>query len=354
MTLQSNTEEDLRVRLAKANPSPHKQSLWKLWLVLLVTLLLASSWLIFPYFVEGRKLLQDAGTQIQEGRSEQHNSLAQVLARWVDVPGDVEVEVLFATEEYFKRSSSPRIAAQYDTENYYVFMVTENTHIGELPIGIPIAKMSVDGVIYPSYKSEGPDLADHHRSTTIWVPKRGPDGHEIISEGSHKVELILRGEWDEENAPQTVSWEMPFSYPDQGGAVTSPMLIMALSAGVLSSTLTPCLIQLIIVFMATLTGLSAEQLREGRAVPAQVRRRVFLIALAFVVGVTFFYTLAGALIGYAGKSAQIAFEEYSREVAFGSGILVILMGIWMGIQSRAPLVCKIPMPRKMSNADTGG
>ncbi|MDZ4134148.1 MAG: cytochrome c biogenesis protein CcdA, partial [Paracoccaceae bacterium] len=133
-----------------------------------------------------------------------------------------------------------------------------------------------------------------------------------------------------------------------------PVLIMSLAAGLLSVTLTPCLLQLIVVYMANLTGISAGQVSAGGGLPVAARRRMMLSALAFVVGFTFFYTMAGAVMGYAGKAAQMTFSNYSREVSIGAGVLVIAMGLWMGIKARAPIVCHLPAPRSMTTTDGGG
>ena len=255
---------------------------------------------------------------------------------------------------YFDRSSSPRIAARYELEDNHGFMVTETIHIGELPIGVPVAVLESDGKRIEATKVKGPDFADHYRSTTIWFPRFAPDGTATIPDGPASMDLVLTNDWDAANTSRRVQWDLPIVFPEATSSATPPMLIMALSVGILSATLTPCLLKLIVVYMATLTGLSAEQLRGGNVLPAEARRRMLLIALAFVQGVTVFYTAARAVIGYAGKQAQIQFESHSREVALGSGILVILMGLWMGIQSRAPLVCKIPMPGRMARADSGG
>jgi cytochrome c-type biogenesis protein len=355
MTTQVGPDtETLKLPDPIAGQSSGRSRLWRLWAVLFITLALASSWLIFPYFVEGKNLLQNAGSEITEERSAQHRTLAGVLARTVNNIDGLDVDVLWATDVYFERSSSRRIAAQYDVPDNHVFMVTESVHIGELPIGVPTAVLEVDGKLYEASKVEGPDLAEHHRQTTIWFPRIAPDGTRTIPDDAKSMTLSLTNNWNDANDARVMQWDLPIQYPDAEDSATPPMLILALSIGILSATLTPCLLQLIVVYMATLTGLSAEQMRQGNVVPAEARRRMLLIALAFVVGVTVFYTGAGAVIGFAGKAAQITFEAYSREVALGSGILVIAMGLWMGIQTRAPLVCKIPMPGMMARADKGG
>jgi len=100
-----------------------------------------------------------------------------------------------------------------------------------------------------------------------------------------------------------------------------------------------------------------EALKEQVGLPIPVgwaAAMVFTAAIAFVVGFTVFYTLAGAVIGYAGKQAQLIFSTWSREVAFATGVLVIAMGLWMGIKSRAPIVCRMPVPAGVRTSDKGG
>ena len=76
------------------------------------------------------------------------------------------------------------------------------------------------------------------------------------------------------------------------------------------------------------------------------------IALAFVAGFTLLYTLAGAVIGHVGHTAQLLFSEYSRTVAIASGVVVILMGIWIGIRGGRNLACRIPDRHAMSVTNT--
>ncbi len=353
MSLQSehpSKPADVRGEASKSG----SHSFLKLGLALLATLLLASSWLIFPYFVEGRKVLQDAGAEVAEGRTEQHRTLAQILTRYADGPGEADVDVMFATPEYFARSSSPRVAAEYEVATYHVFIVNEEVHIGELPARLPDATLVVDGESYAPYYVEGPVETDHHRTTILSFPRLDKAGNPVITDRTTHIDLTISNGWDSDDTARNAAWDLPISYPEDDTAFSSPMIVLALSAGLLSATLTPCLLQLIVVYMATLTGLSAEQMARGGAVPAKVRREMLVIALAFVFGFTLFYTAAGAVIGYAGKQAQLVFSAYSGEVAMGSGILVILMGLWLGIRARAPMVCRIPTPGVMNRVDKGG
>jgi len=321
--------------------------------VLLVTLALASAWLVFPYLMEGRQMLESAGDQVLSARNERMKTLGEFLVRPAFGPGEAEVDVLYATQTYFDRSASIRVASQYKPDIYEVFIVDESTHVDPLPQRLPTVELWVDGKSYQPADMEGPVDTDHHRSTIVRFARIGADGARIVPADARSVRVMVTSAWDPEATPREAVWELPLVYPETLDVLSSPSLVMALAAGLLSATLTPCLLQLIVVYMATLTGVSAGELGRGGAVPAVVRRKMLISALAFIVGFTAFYTAAGAAIGYAGKSAQILFSAWSREMAIGSGILVMAMGLWMGIKARAPLVCRMPMAGRMAASDKG-
>jgi cytochrome c-type biogenesis protein len=328
-------------------------ALAKLAAVLLVTLALASAWLVFPYLMEGQTMLEDAGDQVLTARNDRLKTLGEFLVRPAFGPGEAEIEVLYGSDVYFSRSASIRVSGQYQPDIYQIFIVDESTHIDPLPQRLPQVELWVDGKSFAPADIEGPLDTDHHRSTIVRFAKLGADGQPIVPPGAQSVRLVVTSDWDPDSTPREAVWTLPLVYPEAEDVLDSPTMIMALAAGLLSATLTPCLLQLIVVYMATLTGVSAEQLGRGGAVPAEVRRKMLMSALAFIIGFTAFYTAAGAAIGYAGKSAQILFSAWSREMAVGSGLLVIAMGLWMGIKARAPLVCRMPMARQMAASDKG-
>lgn len=323
-------------------------------LAFLATAALASSWLVFPYFFEGRTILKDVGGEIQAERQAVRETLAQHLTRYAAGPGEAEVEVLFATPVYFERASTPHMTAQYQPEKYLVFIINESTHTVDLPLQIPEVQMLVDGVPYTAVDAEGPMDTEHHRSTTVRFERLAPDGTPILRKPNGEILLRMTSEWELGDTERSALWRLPITYPEDTGGLLSPVMIMALSAGLLSAVLTPCLLQLIVVYLATLTGVSAAQVGSRSQVPADAGRKMFLIALTFVIGFTIFYTAAGAVIGYAGKTAQLIFAERSREVAVLSGLLVIGLGIMMGVKANAPIVCKIPAPKMLRNFDNGG
>jgi cytochrome c-type biogenesis protein len=61
-----------------------------------------------------------------------------------------------------------------------------------------------------------------------------------------------------------------------------------------------------------------------------------------VAGYIALFVVSGALIGYAGKEAQLFFANYTRLVGIVAGIIVILFGVWLGIRAKAPVVCNLP------------
>lgn len=328
--------------------------LGRVWLVFALTLMISSAWLVFPYYFEGRAVLQDVSAQVTADRNAAHRTLGQFLTRVAQGPGDATVDVLYATDVYFDRTSTPRASAQYGAADNHVFIVNEGVHIGELSQSLPMVELIVDGVSYDTIDMEGPVATDHHRTTVYRFARMDSTGAELIGPETRNVVMRLSNNWDTVNTVREVSWTLPITYPDVDAAIRSPILILSLAAGLLSVTLTPCLLQLIVVYIANLAGVSAEQMRDGKGLSTTARRQMMLSALAFVVGFTAFYTAAGAVIGYAGKSAQLVFSAYSRELAFGTGILVIAMGLWMGIKTQAPMVCRLPMPRAMTQGDKGG
>jgi cytochrome c-type biogenesis protein len=131
-------------------------------------------------------------------------------------------------------------------------------------------------------------------------------------------------------------------------------MLMAMAAGLLSAVLTPCLLQLVVIYLVTITGLSAADVTSSGVVPAASSRRMILVAISFVVAFMGLYTAAGALIGYVGKEAQLLFAEWSRTVSIGAGAVVIGLGLWVGVRARAPIVCRIPMANAMRSFDRRG
>lgn len=326
--------------------------------VLLVTLTLAiaASWLVFPYFIKGQNLISNVGGSVKQEKLRNAISIGQFLNRTTFGSGEAQVDVLYATPTYFSVTDSAQAVTQYRPDLYLVFLLTETTHIEDLPRQLPEAVLTIDGREYAPFDVEGPLEVYHHRVVTLRFPAYDEDGKSLLSANAKNIELQLFNTWDPDNAPRVMNWELPLEYPESllNPSPWTPIMVLGLSAGLLSFVLTPCLLQLLVVFVVTLTGFSTDQLRSNTAaVPAEVKRKLLRVALSFVAGLTALFTLTGAGIGHAGKQMQMFFAVWSPTLSIVSGIIVILMGLWIGIRSRAPLVCRL-VPEKMLQSSSGG
>lgn len=327
------------------------------WLVVILSLVIAvlvsSAWLVFPYLVQGKKLLSQVGGDVRQERRVKAVSIGQHLTRLAEGPGEAEVEVLYATPKYFEVTDRSGVAGKYQPNRYLVFVVTESTHTERLPDTPPAAMLLIDGVEYAPISREGPGFAEHHRTTVYQFPQSDGQGRPLIAEHPQTIQLRLRNRWDGADTPRMAVWHAPIQYPAEllVRREFTPVMMLALAAGLLSAVLTPCLLQLIVIYLATLTGLSAGQLTRSGAVPVDASRRMLYIALAFVGGFTVLFTVTGAVIGHAGKEIQLFLAERSRDVSIGAGILMIAMGLWMGAKTRVPMVCKLPFAGVASKLD---
>src|SRR5262244_638825 len=113
------------------------------WLILAVALALA--WLAFPYLLNGRRVLGDVGYSIQAERMNRSSATARLLVRAAYGPGEADVDVLYATTEYLDLIDPSGAARKYQPGRYLVFLVTETTHVDQLPTPPPHATLLIDG-----------------------------------------------------------------------------------------------------------------------------------------------------------------------------------------------------------------
>ena len=311
---------------------------------IVIALVIASTWLVFPYFVRDMDLIQNVGADVKAERLQDSITIGKFLNRTTFGVGEAQVDVLFATPKFFEVTDRAQTVNEYRPDLYHVFIVTETTHIEDLPVALPVATLSIDGREYTTDDVEGPLEVYHHRNVTIRFPAFDDDGNPLITESSKKLELELVNSWDPGNAARRFEWQLPIEYPQEllDNSAWTPWMITGVSAGLLSFVLTPCLLQLLAVYVVTLTGFSANGLQQsGATMPAESRRKLLLTSLAFVTGFTALFTVTGALIGRAGKEMQMFFAVWSPTLTVIAGILVLLMGLWVGIRTRAPLVCRV-------------
>ena len=325
---------------------------------------IAFSWLVFPYFVNGDKVLYETGQQVQVERMGNFRTLNNMLTRFIYFPGGIEVTALYASDEYFQYADRAGSIEQYRPDQHIVFFISEDVHTGFLPEGLAQAELLLGDHVIEPVSAEGPNLVEHHRTTILQFPKFDTTGRPYISDDADELRLRLTHTWDRDRVddgdtipvPSDYVWELPLNIPTElmSRDTFTSIMVFSLSAGLLSSVLTPCLIQLVLIFFATLGGITAQQVITDHGVTPEVRRKVMRLATAFVLGYIALFVASGALIGYAGKEAQIFFANYTRPVGIASGVIVILFGIWLGIRARAPIVCRIPGAEAIQDFKTRG
>ena len=324
----------------------------------------AFSWLVFPYFVNGDKVLYETGQQVQVERMGNFRTLNNMLTRFIYFPGGIEVTALYASDEYFQYADRAGSVEQYRPDQHIVFFISEDVHTGFLPEGLAKAELLVGEHVIEPVSAEGPNLVEHHRTTILQFPKFDTTGTPFISDDVDELRLRLTHTWDRDRVdsgetvpvPSDYVWELPLNIPTElmSRDTFTSIMVFSLSAGLLSSVLTPCLIQLVLIFFATLGGITAQQVITDHGVTPEVRRKVMRLSTAFVLGYIALFVASGALIGYAGKEAQIFFANYTRPVGIVAGTIVVLFGIWLGIRARAPVVCRIPGAEAIQNFKTRG
>jgi len=326
-------------------------------ILIVITTLLAVAWFV-PVLLQGGEQL----TKTQETRRQSALSISQFLTRQVDgaplglKEKDSSVSVVYATPKYFQIADKATQAAEYAPEQNLLFFIAEEIHIYDLPLSPPEARLRINGTTEYVSATGVEVLIDsfHHRSSIIRFPAIDSKGKNIL-DGVTSLELILSpAAGTGAKGTEIVQWDMPIEYParfEQGQNV-SVGTILALVAGLLAS-LSPCLAQLTACYLSTLAGVG---LRAEGETENTVRWRVLKTAFLFVVGFSFVYTLAGAVAGWAGQQIQAngLLVKWSGPLGVAAGGLLIIMGIWVAANARAPLVCKMPMPSFMRLSQKGG
>ena len=321
--------------------------------LLFVGAAIASSWLVFPYFVQGQQLLRGVG---DESRLMKAGSVSRYLTRELIRTPDLEITATFATDEYFQYVDRAAVIANLRPDRNLIFFVSETIHRGDLADEVPTARLRVGDREYLPAVSDGPSVAEHHRLSVYSFPKRDAEGDLIGEEEAGRLRLYITNPYLGSERPLTFVgiWDAPYSLPDElkSRADITPVAVLALGAGLLSSVLTPCLLQLVVVYGGVLAGFGTVPGRSagGTAqLTPVIRRKVMRLAFAFVLGFLSLYALAGAFIGAVGHQAQLAFSEYSRLVAVVSGVIVILLGLWVGFRGTRDFACRIPDRRAMDS-----
>ncbi|MEE9570481.1 MAG: cytochrome c biogenesis protein CcdA [Gammaproteobacteria bacterium] len=328
----------------------------KLSALLFVGLVIASSWLVMPYFVQGQQLLRNVG---DDSRLIKAGNVSSYLTRELIHTPDLEIMATLASDEYFQYVDRAAMVGNLRPDRNLIFFVSETIHRGDLPATVPRVSLRVGDDEYFPELADGPTLVAHHRLSLFSFSKRDTDGNVIDFEAAGRLRLYVSNRYlgSERDMTFVGSWDTPYSLPDElkSRADITLVAMLALGAGLLSSVLTPCLLQLVVIFSGVIAGFSTvpgQTTGGARQLTPVIRRKIKQIAVAFVLGFTFLYALAGAMIGAIGHQAQLVFAEYSRTVAVVSGAIVVLLGLWVGLRGTREFACRIPDRRAMDSLAT--
>ncbi len=294
---------------------------------LAASLVLALGWLAITK-TEGRSQLAAA--------SDRRVALTAVLTggltRTAQGAG-TDVEVILTPPAFFQFTGRTKEAAALGADRALVFVANENVHYGELPHHLsPILRVDGNTVLVPSEVKVLTDAVHHRTSALVFA-----DLPATFMNGDHTLELLVPAGSDR----ATLAWRTPLAYPDdlRSPAGLSLGLLAALAAGLLAA-ISPCLLQLTAFYLPTLTGLSADA---ATARPAHTR--MLPTAALFVLGFTIPYTAGGALMGAFGATlASSGLLSPTGPIAFGAGLVMIAMALFVAFRARAPLVCAVPLP----------
>ena len=303
-------------------------------LLLLVAGVLALGWLAIAK-TQGREALAATASL----RTDQITDLTTSLTRSGYAGEDVQVDAILTTPTFFRLTNRLQEAAQLGADQSVVFVVNENVHYASLPIRFaPILRLDGNSLHVPSEVRTLTDAVHHRTSAVIFASLSAA----ILNE-SHTIEMLLpQGNGGDRVALQ---WYTPMDYPINVEQPTglSLGLLLSLAAGLLAA-ISPCLLQLTAYYLPTLAGVSMDAPRTDTA-PTADRRRVLTAALLFILGFTIPYTAGGALMGSMGQAlAASGLLTPTGPIARAAGIVMIALAGVVAYRSRAPLVCRLPMP----------
>lgn len=261
---------------------------------------------------------------------------------------------IYATPEYFAMTEQAREAAKYVPEKFNVFYLFEDIHLGELSPSVPHLMLRLDdGRQFSPVDVDRVRDSAHHRATVVRFPNTDRDGMPLMGGKVSSFQLVAHDMAANSEAhdmaahsEQIMRWDLPIVYPNDltDDSLSLPTLI-ALLAGLLA-VLSPCLLQLTVYYTFALTGASMQQGVD----PDAARGRIVRTALYFMAGFTLVFTAAGALAGVAGERLQDSriLEDWNHPLAIAAGLGILLVGVWMGINSGAPGFCRLPKVAALS------
>lgn len=299
----------------------------KTYALLIGTVVIAASWLLFVFLVDGLSLLKSAKLKLQQESVVRMQSVAGFLRRSAKLSEHVELSAIYATPEFFA-ATKPGGNLPFSPEDSLIFIINEDTHVGSLNRDPTSAMLRIDGKeTYLPEKAEVFSYSEHHKISILSFSKR---------DGSSFLEILVPKQ--DSYGVAAMRWDLPIVYPKElAHKQKMPLGIMlALTAGLLASVLIPCLLQMVIYYLSVLTGASVE---------IGARKRLLRVALGFVGGFTIVFSAVGALAGFAGETLQgsALWAAWTRPLAVGAGVVITFLGIWTAIKARSPLGCRLPI-----------
>ena len=334
------------------------------WLLALVGLVIAAAGTLF-LVVSFRDT--DTPTDMVTISPQEMNS---ALYRFGTRPeGDLpDLDVLMFTPTYFAATGKapPEEAV---AEPSLLFFISEEIHVGEIPLDPPQPLLRVDG----GRRLEPVDFkvlidTEHHRTMVARYAGVAAGGGPLVTENTGRLALVfpepIRGV---ESISNVMTWKLPIEYTEGfasrevvlrrpgADALTVPPLFgnqaitwaafLAIMAGLLIA-LSPCLLQLGVYYTAILAATHVEEGNPGSMDAAAAKKHIIQTGLFFTVGFTAVYTVAGAAAGSIGRSLDTLglFSVWLRPLSVVAGIVIILLAVRVAWNARAPLVCRLPMP----------
>ncbi|MFZ5827490.1 MAG: cytochrome c biogenesis protein CcdA [Bacillota bacterium] len=309
-----------------------------------LTFMLAGGWLLVA-LLAGKTGLSQAVT----ARSSAQVSIADVVTRVGVTRQGTKVQVTYATPEYYERTGQGERGREVGADKYLVFLVTEENHSKD--VQAPLPDLFVNGAdVNVPVKERVLTSSDHHRTRLIRFPRFDASNQPYIPLDARSLEL----RWPDMNLHEhpgygkmgPLYWPLPVVLPSVEEATPlTPFLFITLTAG-LFAALSPCLIQLTLYYLSTLAGVSMS-IGAGSAGAAAPRWPLVRTAIWFVAGVVIAYAAGGALAGLVGQYVEASgvLGNYSRPMAFVAGVVIVVMGVYTGAAARAPMLCKLPLPR---------
>ncbi len=290
------------------------------------------------------------------GQTPMSTAIKLILARERDVRklvtrsggGDgsqgLAISAQYGTPEFFAYGRREQDILDYQPRGALVFLLTESVGVGQLTDQPPTPSLKVDdGREYAPIASA--EELQRWKVVTQSLNQRTSEvrfSRTALTPSTKSIDLIFSRA--DGTPSQTLRWDLPLAYPENiaFGEPLSFDSLLGVAAGLIYGHFT-CLIQLAAVFFATVLGL---------ATVAQTQTIKF--GIRFVVGMVFVYTAAGAFAGWLGDAMQSSGLAYQwiTPLSFASGVLVVLLALWMGVLAGAPMLNRIHLPA-FASLETG-